>query len=408
MRNIYHFLIAWVSSIIYRRPSRKLYVIGITGTKGKSSTIELLSAIFDFAGKTNAALSTVHRKIANQREMNKTGNTMPGRWYIQKFFRNAVDAGCEYAFLEVTSQGIVQHRHKFINFSSAALTGLHPEHIESHGSFENYREAKVQLFRYVSKKARPTKPIFFVPGGDPNTFAFKAAVSRGKIIEFSGRRLLKEKLSNNTDQLGSWFESEFNLSNAALAVEIALSQGIKWPTIYSALRGFQGVPGRMEFFSGKVQNPEKGPQEASVVLDYAHTPDSLEAVYSFLKKKLDNTPGKLICILGSAGGGRDKWKRPLMGKVADRYCDKIILTSEDPYNENPQTIIDAIKEGITATEKIQIILDRKEAIQSAIQNSISGDLVVITGMGPQAWFYKEKGQKLPWNEAQTIQDAFDA
>ncbi|MDP2629412.1 MAG: UDP-N-acetylmuramyl-tripeptide synthetase, partial [Candidatus Harrisonbacteria bacterium] len=406
-KRLYHYLLAWFGSLWFSRPSKKLYVIGVTGTKGKSSTIELLSSIFDAAGKKTAALSTVHRKIGAHRSLNSSGNTMPGRFQIQRFFRDALEAGCEYAFLEVTSQGVVQHRHRFIDFDAAALTGLHPEHIESHGSFENYREAKVGFFRYTAKYSDNDTPLFFIPKDDEtNTFFFKAAATRGRVIEFSHQDFLERLLKGDRKQLGPWFESDFNLSNAALASEIALSQNIPWMIVAEALKNFHGVPGRLEYISGKVADEKGQSQDVQVVIDYAHTPGSLEAVYSFLRKKLEGSPGNLICVFGSAGGGRDKWKRPLMGEVADKYCDRIILTSEDPYDENPKEIVDAIRSGIAKTEKVEEILDRKEAMQTAVKKARGSDIVTITGMGSQAWFYGEKGAKLPWSERKVIEEVF--
>jgi UDP-N-acetylmuramoyl-L-alanyl-D-glutamate--2,6-diaminopimelate ligase len=397
---LWHPFIAWLGSKLYGNPSKKLFVIGITGTKGKSSTIELLSSILEADGKKTAFLSTVQRKIGSERFDNPNSNTMPGRMAIQKFLFQAVKAGCEYAIVEVTSQGVVQNRHKHIQYRAAALTGLHPEHIEAHGSFENYRQAKVEFFRYVANQKLDKEPIFFVNSEDENSQYFKAAAAmKGKTIDFSAKWLMERRLNNNND-LGLWFDNDFNLSNAALATAIAENIGIDWLQIHKTLKKFKGVPGRMETFIGKAKSSGN---QVTAILDYAHTPESLEAVYSFLQKKYSPNTSNLIAVFGCTGGGRDKWKRPEHGRIAEKYCQQIILTSEDPYDEDPMKIIEEIKSGMANAEKIRVVLDRKEAIEKAIAGAKDGDVVIVTGIGSQKYFYGPKGSKLPWNEKKIIQ-----
>src|SRR5581483_5726503 len=149
--NVYHFLWSWLGAQVQNHPSRGLFVIGVTGTKGKTTTLELINAILEAAGKRTALLSSIRKKIDDASVPNPTGNSMPGRGYIQKFLRDARHAGCGYAIIEVTSQGAVQHRHRFINWNIGVITNLHPEHIEAHGSFENYRAAKLGFLQYVLK-----------------------------------------------------------------------------------------------------------------------------------------------------------------------------------------------------------------------------------------------------------------
>lgn len=405
---LWHPIIAWLGSKIYRNPSQKLFVIGITGTKGKSSTIELLSNILEASGKKSAALSTVQKRIGVEVFEKKNANTMPGRMAIQHFLHQAVKAGCKYAIVEVTSQGVVQNRHKHIDYDAAALTGLHPEHIESHGSFENYKQAKVDFFRYVANQKRKTKPcsdwcgarpLFFINSQDENSKAFQAAAAmKGRTIEFNKDWLLNKRLNGQND-LGPWFENDFNLSNAALATAIAESLGVSWETIHQALKGFKGVPGRMETFIGK---SKVSGAEVTVILDYAHTPGSLEAVYSSLRAKHPKEVSNLIAVLGSTGGGRDRWKRPEHGKIAEKYCQEIFLTSEDPYDEDPKEIINQMKEGMEKPEEAKVIIDRKEAIEQAIAEAKDGDVVIVTGIGSQNYFYGPKGSKLPWSEKEII------
>lgn len=403
LKRIYHYSLAWLGNLIYGFPSKKIFVLGVTGTKGKSTTIELINAILEAEGKKTALISSVRLKINKVVEKNLSGMTMPGRFALQKFLRRAVNAGCDYALIEVTSQGVLQSRHRFINFDSALFLNLQPEHIEAHGSFENYREAKVKFFRDAAKNCRKKPKTFFVNEGDQNHHHFAEAVRNcGKVIYFSRESFIDKELNKGKERIGDWLFNDFNLENASAATAFAKSQGIEWEAIKKALRSFIGVPGRMEIVQSK---PFK------VIIDYAHTPDSLEKIYQALAEniKAKNHNPKLVCVLGAAGGGRDKWKRPEMGWVASRYCKIAILTNEDPYDEDPQEIMRQIESGFLKNPKIKShpfkILDRKEAIKKAISLAKDGDAVVITGKGSEAWMHLAGGKNLPWNERQIVEEA---
>ena len=198
--------------------------------------------------------------------------------------------------------------------------------------------------------------------------------------------------------------ADFNLENAAVAVAFARSQKIGWSTIKRALDNFRGVPGRLEFIQ---KNP------FAIVIDYAHTPESLKEIYKTVRPEYLNprAGGSLVCVLGSAGGGRDTWKRPIMGKIAAQYCDKIILTDEDPYDENPREIIKQIENGFLEAAPSQLkpqnyfkILDRKKAIKKAISLAQKGDVVVITGKGSESWLHLAKGKKITWSEREAVEE----
>lgn len=447
LRNVYHWLWAWVGNIIYGFPSRRLIVIGITGTKGKSTAVELTHAMFQAAGIKAAIISTVRLKLGDTVEENQKGNSMPGRAYLQKFLRRAVKADCCVAVIEVTSQGVLQHRQKFIDFDAAGLTNLSPEHIEGHGSFEKYRGAKVSFFESVAKASPKAKRFFFINQtcGDavyferaaqsasrkstPSVIASPLAGARSNpenwiatvrqsaeprddkhnelfIVYFNGEEFLKTFLNNQRELVSEWLRPDFNLENAALAAAISQAFGVKREAILTVLKNFSGVPGRQEWV--------RAPGKPAVVIDYAHTPDSLRALYSYLKSYVIGhrsdvgASPRLICVLAAAGGGRDKWKRPEMGKVAAEFCDEIILTSEDPYDENPADICNEIAAGLKSqvpSTKYQTILDRKSAIQTAIKSAGESDIIAITGMGSQKWFYGPRGQKIPWNEREIVESA---
>jgi len=399
----YHFLWSFLGALFFGFPSKQIFVFGVTGTKGKSTVLELINAILEAAGKKTALLSSIRIKINKQSQKNYLDNTMPGRAFIQRFLKEAVKAGCDYVLVEVTSQGVLQHRHSFIKWSAALFTNLAPEHIEAHGGFENYRKTKGDFFRCVVNQKSPSQKLIFINQDDSSAQYFaeaaKGPLSRnrnsfqqgqgGKIIFYSKSEIRNYKLT-----IPGSLSGDFNLENIAGAIAFAKSQGIDEKNTREAIKNFCGVPGRMDI----VQT-----EPFAAVIDYAHTPDSLEKVYQSLRQKFlsADKQAKLICVLGSAGGGRDKWKRPKMGEIAAKYCEEIILTNEDPYDENPLEIMDQIESGIK-NKKADKILNRQEAIRKALSLAKKGDAVVITGKGCEPWLHLENGKKIPWDERKTV------
>jgi len=390
----YHFCWALFGAVVFGFPGydKNIKIIGVTGTSGKSTTCDFITRIleepFDSAqgrsGNRVASISSIRFKIGEKEWENKYKMTMPGRFVIQKFLKQAKDAGCNFVVLEVTSEGIRQFRHKFINFDTAVFTNLSPEHIESHGGFENYRNEKLKLFR-------ATKNIHVINTDDENLKYFWDIPARQK-IGFSIKDFKNEFKLNVT--------GDFNISNALAAISVAKAYGISFETCKKALEKAKAISGRMEIVA---QSPVK------VVVDYAHTPAQLESVYKSLSRnpKSEIRNPKLICVLGSCGGGRDKWKRPVLGKIAAQYCKEIIITNEDPYDENPSQILSEVKSGVTSY-KLQVtreILDRKEAINTAINMAKPGDVVIITGKGSEPWMCVANGKKIPWDDRQIAREA---
>lgn len=329
-------------------------------------------------GSVIAHFLAENKEIGKNEWKNAMKMTMPGRFKLHSFFKKAADAGCKYAVIEVTSEGIKQYRHIGIDFYMAILTNVTPEHIESHGTFENYRAAKGELF----KKAN----IHILNGEDPS-------------IEYFLKINSKERVVYSKKDLQADFHlklpGEFNIENAVAAYHAACTLGVDREVIKKVLEGFEFFPGRMEFVAKK---------PFSVVVDYAHTPDALEKVYKTLRHG-----GRLICVLGSVGGGRDKWKRPEMGKIAAKYCDRIILTNEDPYDEDPNDIIIAVEGGVIygkslPTMEYKKILDRREAIFAALKMASAGDIVIITGKGAEPWLMGPNGEKTPWDEREVVRE----
>ncbi|OQX00728.1 hypothetical protein BWK69_00855 [Candidatus Parcubacteria bacterium A4] len=417
----YHCFFPLLGAIVYRFPSKKLKVIGVTGTNGKSTTVALITAVLEEAGFKVASISSIRFKIKDKEWSSPLKMTMPGRMVIQKFLRQAVNSGCQYAVLEVSSEGIKQHRHFFINFNTAVFTNLEPEHIERHGSFDNYRKAKEKLFQ-------ATNGFHIVNVDDKNAeyfLKYPAEKKYGFGLEISNFSNFQKIIAENVLVMGDGsiflvsgteiklkLLGEFNIYNALAAICVGLSQGVDLSVCKSALEKVNGIPGRMQLVI---------PEPFKFFVDYAVTPEALEKVYQTLQNspsKADLCPrpiilgvkplaGKLICLLGACGGGRDKWKRPILGKIASQYCDEIILTNEDPYDENPLEIIKNIESGFSQIPNIYKIIDRREAIRKAISLAKSGDVIISTGKGSELWMCLANGKKIPWNEAEIAREEFE-
>jgi len=370
---IYHWKLAFLGALRYGFPSRSMKVIGVTGTSGKTTTVEFLHAIFSGAGDTITNISGLRFKILDKEEPNMLKMTMPGRLRIQKFLYEAKLAGAEYVFLEVTSEGIKQFRHKFIKFYAAVLTNLSPEHIESHGGFENYRAAKAELFKLAE--------IHVLNGDDENSDFFNKLSAKKKIVF---------KFADYPKDLKINLAGEFNKMNAVAAIAFAKSEGIKETTIKESLEKVKSLPGRMEFIETS--------KDFKVVVDYAFLPQALKKVYMTLKK--DCQAKNLICVTGAAGGGRDKWKRPVLGNVANEFCGKVIVTNEDPYDEEPEEIINQV----IGRHDFLKILDRREAIRKALELANKGDVVVVTGKGAEPWIVAKNGQKIAWDDRAVVRE----
>ena len=405
----YHSLLAYAGSVYYGFPSRDMKIIGVTGTKGKSTVVFMVSKILESGGNKVAAVGSLGFKIGEKTWPNTLKMTMPGRFRLQKFLYEAKKAGCKYVVLEVTSEGIKQRRHIGIQFDCAVFTNLHREHLDNHGSFENYYKAKQELFKL-------TKNIHVINADDKHTELFGNFSSKKKI--FYGLKkgdLVPDKINLSSEGVsfelyGTFFNThlagEFNVINFMASLAVGAMYGFDLPSMKPILESIQSIPGRMEFIQR---------EPFTVVVDYAHTPESLEAVYKSLKNSPSTplrTPStqisqRLICVLGAAGGGRDKWKRPEFGKIAAKYCDEIILTNEDPYEENPKKIIEDIESGfpqsVIRNTKF-VILDRKQAIKKALTSAQKDDTVIITGKGSETSMAVAGGKKIPWSDREVVRD----
>lgn len=413
----YHYFLAVSGNIWYRFPGRKMIVIGITGTNGKSTTVELVNSVLKTAGFKTGMLSTVAIEIVGQRRSNITSRTTLGRWQTPKMLRQMVKAGCEYAVVEVASEGIVQFRTWGIPFDVAVFTNLSPEHLNTHKTMTNYRNTKGKLFANLSlsKKKKlqiagrrsliPKINIFNAddreagyfgafPADKHFAYGLKAGEVRAKKLnESSGLEFVIEYTGKNYP-IKSELHATFNVYNLLAAWCVGFSQGIEPAKIRLGLEEVKLVEGRMQEIPNK-----KG---IKVILDYAMTPDSYEMLFAEARKM---TSGKLMAVFGAAGD-RDKSKRPKIGAIAARMTDYFFLTDDEPYSEAPEAITAEIEAGIPEGSKLkyEVIHDRKKALKTAIKKAAKGDVIVVPGMGHEKFRNVGGNKKIPWNEAEILKE----
>lgn len=447
----YHKILALLAVFFYNFPSEEMIVIGVTGTTGKTSTCNMIAKILEEAGFKVGLTTTANFKIGTKEWTNLTKQTMQGRFTLQKLLRQMADAGCSHAIVETSSEGILQSRHFGVDYDVAVFTNLSPEHIESHGSFEKYRQAKEKLFASLLKnnqrvkKGKRIKKVSVFNLDDPNVkhflkygadekygYKIKVKNQEQKINTIQNLKLVEAK-EVEINRNGLKFEiqnskfvipllGEFNVYNALAAICVGLSQGIDLKVAAHALAKIKIIPGRMELIN-------EG-QPFKVIVDYAHEPKSLEAVYKTISSKFQTQNSKLISVLGACGGGRDRSKRPILGKLAAQYADYVIITNEDPYDEDPKKIINEVFAGVMAlsqetclyqaylkrtglsnlkmpnkSQNTKIeglnawrILDRRQAIKKALDLAGPNDIVVITGKGSEQCIVGKNNQKIPWDE----------
>lgn len=388
---VYHLAFALAGSFLYGNPSKKLTIIGVTGTKGKSSTAEMIYRILTESGKKVALTGTVHFYIGEQEEKNLFKMSMPGRFFIQRFLSRAVNAGCTHAVIEMTSEGARQHRHRGISMDALVFTNLSPEHIESHGSFEKYAEAKLSIAKHL---ARSTKRPRIIVANEDDSFSkqfLSTPVEVKRPFSITDAEIASlgpegSVFTYKNTEFNLKLAGAFNIANALGAIEVCSALGIPLKTSAVALASLTRIAGRAErVLMG---------QPFEVVVDYAHTPDSLKAVYEAFSPQAG---GHRICVLGNTGGGRDTWKRSVMGSIADHYCDMAYLTDEDSYDENLEDILHAMREGfVRITPKV--VLDRRQAIKEAFGEAKQGDVVLITGKGTDPYIMGPRGTKVPWSD----------
>ena len=415
----YHKALAFLAMIIYGCPSNKLIVIGVTGTNGKSTVINLIGEILEDAGFKVGWTATTNFKIAGKEWLNDKKMTMLGRTQTQKFLRAMVKAGCKYAIIETSSEGIKQSRHRGINYDLAVFTNLTPEHIESHGGFENYKKAKGQLFKHLTQRKKKTlngrliDKTIIVNADDEHADYFLSFTADKKftysIKNPSNFRATDIELRSNgsiftvnNNSYKSNLYGHVNIYNELAAIAVAKTQNLTDDQIKLALMKFKSMPGRFEFIDAE--------QPFKVMVDYAPEPESMRQLYETIR--VFNFKN-IIHVLGSCGGGRDKARQPVLGKFAGEHAQYVIATNEDPYDDDPLKIIDnvaggALEAGKILNQNLFKILDRREAIAHALSLAKQDDLVLITGKGCEQFICVANGKKIPWDDRKVVKELLSA
>lgn len=412
--SFYHLLRAVAANVYYGFPARKMRIIGITGTNGKTTSCFLLASILRAAGRKVGMLTTVRFTIGSEEIANDLNMTTVDPFLLQKYLKKMLQHGCTDVVLEVTSHAIDQRRIWGIKFEALGITNITHDHLDYHGTFDDYVETKKKIFIAPHR-------ISVLNRDDESFEKFSAAAVGKKIaygiehkeVDVTARKVLTEPggatftlvTSSGQQAIGLKLTGKFNVLNALCAAAMAIGLNMPLGKIKEGLEAVTQVPGRME----RVSVPEaKGRLNFSVIIDYAHTPDALEKVFIAIRPAVK---GKLIAVYG-ATGDRDKSKRPILGEIGGRLSDIVIITDEEPYSEDPKKIIEAVADGVPngATkdkpkelgETFFKIPSRMDAIDKAIKMAGSGDVVVVTGMGDQS--YKVVGtHKVPWSDRDVVQ-----
>ena len=388
VKNVYHLLIAILSNIIFLFPSRGIKIIGVTGTDGKTTTVNLIYHILKTAGHKTSMISSINAVIGDKTYDTGFHVTTPTAFSLQKFLRKAKKAKSEYFVLEITSHAIDQNRVFGINFEVGVLTNITNEHLDYHKTYDNYLKTKAKLL----KKSKVN-----VVNSDDSSYTLLADVKAEK----SQNNWITYGLSESSDYNPNTFDisksrlvGDFNNYNALAAVATCMTLGIKDEVIKKAIKSFQMPIGRVDYVYKK---------DFNVMIDFAHTPNAFEKILSTVRPI---TKGRIIHVFGSAGQ-RDVLKRPFLGEISSQYCDILILTAEDPRSEDVNKIIAEIEIGIKREQAEVIrIPDRKEAIEAAIEMAKKDDLVLITGKAQEGSMTTDK-MELPWDEFSVVNDALD-
>ena len=404
-----HKIRAVLAAVIFGFSGRKVRVIGVAGTKGKTTTVNMIAKVLEEGGYKVAMLSTANFQIGEKKWLNNIKLTTTSPFYFQKFLRRAKKEKCDYVIVEISSHGLVQFRHWGVKYKTVVLTNMMSDHLDYHKTYENYKNShnalmskdlENMIINYDDEDLRS-----FLNFKGPKRYAFSLKsykeienvklikaediVSRKEGLEFSVKTN-KGKMPVQLPLIG-----EFNIYNSLAAIALGLAENIKPLVIKKALESIKNIPGRLE----KVQEG----QNFEVIVDYAHSPDSLVNVYNAVKPTVQN---RMIAVLGGTGD-RDKTYRARGGELADEYADIVIITNEDPYSEDPEEIIDQVVAGVknkVLGETFFRISSRKEAIQKAINLARKDDLVIITGKGAEQFMVCGE-EKIPWDDREVVREA---
>jgi UDP-N-acetylmuramoyl-L-alanyl-D-glutamate--2,6-diaminopimelate ligase len=456
IRPAYHYVLSFLATMFYGYPSNKLIVIGITGTSGKTSSTYLMAKALNESGYKAGYTSTAMFGDGEKEWLNDKKMTMVGPFFTQKMLKRMVKNGCSYAIVETTSEGIRQFRHRFINYDTLVFTGLYPEHIESHGSFDNYKKAKGELFdhlkscktKYLNNQNKITKAksnlakidlkrvkkSFILNGSDDHVSFFSSFWAEEKVFYYNEQNDKAEAPSTFFNNIKMGLEGTsfdflvkkeevgeisiksrrinlklwgfFNTDNSMPLLSLPLVLDLDTEKLILNLEKIKSIPGRLELV-------DVG-QNFLTIVDYAYEPVAMKKVYDvvyFLKEELSKNgyDSNIIHVLGSAGGGRDKSRREILGQIAGDKADFVIITNEDPYDENPLDIINQISSGAKDLGKKEGInlfrmLDRREAIKKSLKLAKEGDILIVTGKGCEQAICLADGGKEKWDDRLVVKE----
>ena len=397
---------AKIISARFGNPARDLRVIAVTGTNGKTTTVNFLNEILKEAGYRTAMFSTANIEIAGEQTVNDTNSTTATVARLQKFFRDAKKADVEFALIEATSHALDQYKFEGVPIEMAIMTNLTQDHLDYHKTMENYAAAKAKLFEmnpnlvvlnvdnewfdYFNNFATESQKITYGEGESADV-----KIENFKLYKKGSEANLR--IDNNVElEIATNLPGEFNIYNMTAAAAGAYLLGISLKDIQEGIANLEGVSGRFEYATPGLP--------FDTIVDYAHTPDALEKL---LKSAKEISKNRTILVFGACGD-RDREKRPIMGKIAQDLADRIIITDEENYTEDATQIREEIISGISKKNEklpanIQEIPDRKEAIRKALQIAGKGDIVLITGLGHEVYRVID-GEKTPWNDTQIVRE----
>lgn len=402
----------------YGDPSHELLVVGITGTNGKTTTSFLARTVLEAGGLRTGLIGTIGIGVGDELRRNEEPNTTPGALDLQRLLREMVDAGEQAVVIETSSHGLAADRVGSVDYDAAIFTNLSHEHLDFHGTFDAYRDAKLSLFNRLKSSAKGGRPGLAIVNADDGhgpMFADAARSTGARVVTYGRAEDAELRITGpNGDAARTWVDVElgrppalnlnvpiagrYNAHNVAAAFGLAYGWGLDRRRVVEALYTFGGVPGRMEVLSGG--------QPFGVVIDFAHTPRSIDAVAGELAALVKDAGGTLISVFGSSGE-RDVAKRPLMGEAAARHSRLVIVTEDDSRNEDPVGIFDQIaagaeKGGKRRGEDLLVIPDRREAIAEAFRRANPGDVVLLAGKGHETWNMGPNGPE-PWSDREAAE-----
>lgn len=412
-----HRVRGFLAAVFYSFPGRKLRIIGVTGTNGKTTACNMIARILEKANYKVGMATTINFKIGAKEWVNQTKMTTVSPFALQKFLSDCVKAGCHWVVLETTSHAISQARNYAVDYQIAVLTNITHDHLDYHKNFEDYRDTKAKIFatgRTINILNADDKSIEYfekLPARHQITYGTenpdggrrrRPDILAKKIILEPANTLFTVVTPNGQIAIDLKLPGVFNVYNALSAIAVAFALKIHLNVAKQALEGIANIPGRME----KV---DLG-QSFTVLVDYAHTPDAMEKIYQTLNlaKK-----ARIIAVYG-ATGDRDRSKRPILGALGGKYADVVIITNEDPYTEDPAKIIEEVAAGVPRGadpekpkikgENFFIVPDRKQAIAKAVQMAYKDDIVLITGKGAEECMVVGH-VKIPFSDKKVVKEA---